>query len=210
MSAHHAPDWVPHREGTGIKDNGIYATWLGLIAFTFFFGTFVAANVYLRGWAPDKFTVDFGANADLPAITTLILLATGFILLLAGNFFRSNAMSKFNFMMILATLGMTAYAVTQIWLMVYTHELGPHAWTTHMSIYFLQLGLALTCIAFMMFMGKYFSERNMKALNRLVPAAMSVFLYTVATGVLTLVITDMISVGEFAEWCGTRIMELTK
>ncbi|MFD2171839.1 hypothetical protein [Tumebacillus lipolyticus] len=210
MSAHHAPDWVPHREGTGIKDNGVFATWLSLISFTFFFATFVAANVYLRGWAPDKFTVDFGPNADLPAITTIILLVAGFILLLAGNFFRSNAMGKFNVMMILATLAITAYAVMQIWLMVYVHEQGAHAWTTHMGIYLLQLCLALVCITFMMFIGKYISERNIKALNRLVPAAMSVFLYTVITGVLTLVITDMISVGEFAEWCGTRIMELVK
>ncbi|ASS76432.1 hypothetical protein CIG75_16690 [Tumebacillus algifaecis] len=210
MSAHHAPDWVPHREGTGIKDNGIFATWLSLISFTFFLATFVAANVYLRGWAPDKFTVDFGPNADLPAITTIILLVAGLLLLLAASFFRSKAMGKFNIMMVLSTLAITAYAVMQIWLLFYTHEQGEHAWTTHMGIYFLQLALSLVCIGFMMAIGKYYSERNIKALNRLVPAALSVFLYTVATGVLTLVLTDMISVGEFAEWCGTRIMELVQ
>lgn len=210
MSAHHAPDWVPHREGTGIKDNGVFATWLSLIAFTFFIGTFVAANVYLRGWAPDKFTIDFGANANLPAFTTIFLLVAGFLLLLAGNFFRANQMGKFNVMMVLATLAITGYAAMQLWLMSFVHGLGAHAWTTHMGIYLLQFSLALVCIGFMMAIGKYYSERNIKALNRLVPAALSVFLYTVMTGILTLVITDMISVGEFAEWCGTRIMELVK
>jgi len=210
MSAHHAPDWVPHRNGTGIKHDGTFATWLGLISFTFFIGTFVAANVYLRGWNPEKFTVDFGANADLPSITTLVLLVAGFILVLAGSAWRNHALKKFKVLMVLATLAFTAYAVMLMWLMVHTWYLGAAAWTTHLGIYFLQFILALACIVFIAFIGMAFSDASEKKLRSIVPAAMSVFIYTVLVGVTVLVVTDMIDIGQFAEWCGVRLQELVK
>jgi uncharacterized membrane protein YozB (DUF420 family) len=210
MSAHHAPDWVPHRSGTGSKDDGILATWLGLLSFTFFYGTFLAANVYLRGWAPDKFTVDFGANADLPALTTICLLVAGFVVLLAGSFFRNNQYKKFQGTMIIAVLAFFGYAVLQMWLLVDAYYLGTAAWTTHLALYSLQFALALIDIIFILLIGKHFAERNEKALRRLVPAAMSVFMYTVLLGILTLVVTDMITVGQFASWCGEKLAAIAK
>jgi len=208
MSAHHAPDWVPHREGTGIKHDGTFATWLSLISFTFFIGTFVAANVYLRGWNPEKFGVDFGANANLPALTTIVLLVAGFILVLAGAAWRNEARKRFQLLMVLATLAFSAYAVMLMWLMVYTWDLGAAAWTTNLGIYFLQFVLALVDIAFLAFIGMAFSDRNEKKLQSLVSAGMSVFMYTVLIGLVVLLVTDMISIGEFAEWCGNRLSEV--
>jgi len=205
MSAHHAPDWVPARHGSGIKHDGVFSTWLSLISFTFFLGTFVAANVYLRGWNPEKFNVNFGEQANLPAITTLILIVAGFITVLAGSFFRQGAWKKFQTSLVFATLAFTGYAVMSIKLMTFTYDLGPAAWTTHLGIYFLQFVLACVCIGFIMAIGFRLAERNEKKLNSYVPAAMSVFLYTVLTGILVLVVTDMITIGQFAEWCGTRI-----
>ena len=210
MSAHHAPDWVPHRSGTGIKDDGILATWLGLLSFTFFYGTFLAANVYLRGWAPDKFTVDFGANANLPSLSFICLLVAGFVILMAGSFFRNNQYKKFQGAMILATIAFVGYAILQMWLLVFTYYLGTAAWTTHLALYSLQFALAVIDIIFVLMIGKNFAERNETALRRLVPAAMSVFMYTVLIGVVTLVVTDMLTVGQFASWCGQKFTSLVK
>lgn len=206
MSAHHAPEWVPDRSGaTGMRDNGIFATWLSLISFTFFFGTFMAANVYLRGWSPDKFTVSFGGNLDLPAVSTLLLIVTGIIVLAAANFFRRDKRKAFQATLVLAVLAYVAQAITQIRLLVFTFGLGPAAWTTSLMIFILQLALSLICIGFLVAIGIYFSDRNEKALRRLVPAAMSVFMYTIIIGVLVLVLTDMITIGQFTQWCGTKI-----
>ncbi|MGB8954213.1 MAG: hypothetical protein WCC10_02485 [Tumebacillaceae bacterium] len=205
MSAHHAPDWVPHREGTGIKHDGTFATWLGMISFTFFMGVFVAANVYLRGWAPDKFNVDFGQFADMPEYTTLILLVAGFILLLAGSAFRSNAYKRFQALMILATLAIFGYAISLMWMIVHTYYLGANAWTTHLGIYSCQMILAVVCMVFMFFVGKAFAERNEKGLRTLVPITLSIFLYTVVTGLLIFIVTDVVSIEQFAEWCGTKL-----
>ncbi|HEU4963505.1 MAG TPA: hypothetical protein VFV52_06525 [Bacilli bacterium] len=210
MSAHHAPDWVPHREGHGIKNDGVLATWLGLISFTFFIGTFIAANVYLRMWSPNNFTVDFAQNADLPAITTIVLIVAGFITVIAGSFHRQGAWKKFQVMMGLAALAFIAYAVLLLKLMGYTHSLGAAAWTTHMGIYVFQFGLVLVNLFMIAKIGILFSDRNQKSLNNWVPAAMSVFLYTVILGIIVLLVTDMISVGEFTEWCGKRIGVLEK
>lgn len=212
MSAHHAPDWVPHREGTGIKHDGTFAAWLGLISFTFFMGVFVAANVYLRGWAPEKFTVDYGPYADLPEYTTLILLVAGFFLLLAGAAFRSNAYKRFQALMIVATMAIFGYGISLMWLIVRTYYLGAEAWTLNLGIYACQAILALACIVFMFFTGKQFAERNEKGLRVMVPITLSIFLYTVVTGLAVFLITDVISIAEFAEWCGTKlnIIEATK
>ena len=91
MSAHHAPDWVPARHGTGIKHDGIFATWLSLLSFTFFIATFVASNVYLRGWNPEQFNVSLGYYADLPNYSTLVLLVAGIITFVAGGAYRKGA-----------------------------------------------------------------------------------------------------------------------
>ena len=60
-------------------------------------------------------------------------------------------------------------------LITVTWDLGAAAWTTHLGIYCLQFALALVCLWFIMMIGFKFAERNEKALNSWVPAAMSVF-----------------------------------
>lgn len=206
MSAHHAPDWVPDRSGaTGFKDNGLFATWLGLISFTFFFGTFLAANAYLRGWSPEKFAINFNGNYDLPGITTIILIVAGIVTLAGANAFRKGAMKQFQGLMVLSLLIFAGLAITQMRLLVFTYGHGPAAWTANLMIYIIQFALSITCICFLVAIGKFYSERNEKALRRLVPAAMSVFMYTIIMGVVVLVLTDMITIGQFTQWCGTKI-----
>jgi heme/copper-type cytochrome/quinol oxidase subunit 3 len=208
MSAHHAPDWVPHREGTGFKHDGTLATWLGLLSYTFFLGVFVAANVYLRGWAPDKFGGQDYAN--LPEYSTLVLLLAGLLVTLGGSFWKQGSYKAFQAMMILSTLAFTGYTILLMWLLVHTYDLGPAAWTTNIGIYACQIILAAADLIFLAYIGKYFAERNEKKLRTFVPLAMSMFLYTVIVGITVLLVTEMITVGQFAEWCGNRITELLK
>ncbi|MGZ4031664.1 MAG: hypothetical protein ACXVP5_00890 [Tumebacillaceae bacterium] len=206
MSAHHVPDWVPDRSGgTGVKDNGQFATWLALISFTFFLGTFLAANVYLRGWSPEKFTINFNGDYNLPAITTILLIVAGVIVLAGANAFRKGSWKSFQALMVLSMLVFAALAITQIRLLVFTYGLGPAAWTANLMIYAIQFALSLVCIGFLVAIMKFYSERNEKALRRLVPASMSVFMYTIIIGVIVLVLTDMITVAQFTQWCGTKI-----
>ncbi len=51
--------------------------WLGLTAFTFFYGTFIAANVYLRGWSPQKFALSQSQISNIPYYSALDLRRFG-------------------------------------------------------------------------------------------------------------------------------------
>jgi len=205
MSAHHAPDWVPERHGSGIKNDGVFATWLSLLSFTFLIGTFVAANVYLRGWNPDVYNVSLGDYANMPYYATLVLLLAGLLSVFAGGAYRAGAWKRLQGLLALVAVAFTAYAVITMKLVTITYDLGPAAWTTLIGVYFLEFLMALVCLWFVMMIGFKFANRNLKSLNSWVPAATSVFLYTVMTGLLCLLVTDVVSVGEFAEWCGIRI-----
>lgn len=203
MSAHHAPDWVPHREGHGLKNDGVLTTWLSLISFTFFIGTFVAASIYLQMWSPENFKVELGT--DLPNVATLILLVMGVVSIAAGNLFRKGSWKAFQLTMMLNTLVFIAYAVVMLKLMGEVHALGAAAWTTYLGIYIFQFILAIVNLFFVGKIGILFSERNVKALNSWVPSAMAVFLYTAVIGVVIFLLTGVVEFGEFAEWCGKRI-----
>lgn len=196
-------DYTP---GTGIKDNAQFGTWLGLIAFTFFFGTFVAANVYLRGWSPEVFNVDFAGKAgDLPYLNTLILLGSAVLALIAGQAFRKRANGAFVAALALATLLALAYVVLGAQLIREMVTLGKAVWTAYLTVYGLHwiLGL-LNFILLAVALAFAFAGKE-NALKRLVPAGMSVWLYTAISGLAVFVITDVVSVGAFAEWCGTKL-----
>lgn len=209
MSAHHAPDWVPHREGTGAKHDGILATWLSLISFTFFLATFVAANVYLRACSPDQFNVDFGAQADLPSFTVIALLLAGFLAYFAGTSWKAGKRKAFVGFMVALTLVFFVYTALQMYLIAFTWYLGAGAWTGYIGIYVCQILLAFTIIGFLIANVKYYGDRNEKQMRSLVPATMSIIFYAVVIGLAVLVITNMISIGEFADWCGTKLQQLT-
>lgn len=209
MSAHHAPDWVPHREGTGAKHDGILATWLSLCAFTFFLATFVASNVYLRAWSPEKFNVDFGAQADLPGFTVIALLLAGFLAYFAGTSWKAGKRKAFMGFMVALTLVFFAYTALQMYLIAYTWYLGAGAWTAYLGIYVTQILLAFVIIGMLIAVAKYFGDRNEKQLRSLIPATITVIFYAVVTGLIVLVLTNMMSVGEFADWCGTKLQQMT-
>ncbi|GAB6936131.1 hypothetical protein JCM14720_20520 [Calditerricola yamamurae] len=196
-------DYTP---GTGIKDNAQLATWLGIIAFTFFFGTFVAANVYLRGWSPEVFNVDFAGKAgDLPYLNTLILLGSAVLALIAGQAFRKRMNGAFIVTLALATLLALAYAVLGGQLVLEMTGLGKAVWTAYLTVYGLHWLLGLFNFILLAVALVFAFAGKEQALKRLVPTGMSVWLYTAITGLAVFVITDVVSVSEFAEWCGTKL-----
>lgn len=197
--------------GPGAKDNGQLAAWLGLVSYTFFLATFVAANVYLRGWRPDVFGVELPADVkSFSYISTLVLIVTSVVLLIAGVSFRNGSYKKF-----LGTMGFGAilyatHLVLQIQLMMKYIALGKAVATINATITAFQILITLTSLALIAAVGWYGDAKDGKVLRRLVPGAMAVWMYAVVVGIAVMIITDVVSVGQFAEWCGTRLKELVK
>ncbi|BCJ86869.1 hypothetical protein [Effusibacillus dendaii] len=210
MATHHHPIPLPE-PGPGAKDNGQLAAWLGLTSFTFMMGTFVAANVYLRGWNPQVFGVQLPDEIkNLSYISTLVLIVTTVVLMIAGILFRNSSYKKFLGTMGFGALLYTAYLILQIELCVKYFQAGAAITTINATITIFQIITALVSLGFIAAVGWYGDSQNGKALRRLVPGAMAVWTYAVITGIVVLIITDVVSVGQFADWCGTRLQQLVK
>lgn len=197
--------------GPGAKDNGQLAAWLGLISFTFFLVTFVAANVYLRGWRPDVFGVRLPAEVtNLSNFSTLVLIVNGVVLLIAGILFRNSSYRKFLGTMAIGAILYAVNLILQIQLLTKYIAQGKAVATINGTITGFQILITVVSLAFIAAVGWYGDGKNGKVLRRLVPGAMAVWMYAVVVGLTVLIITDVVSVSEFAEWCGTRVKELVK
>ncbi|MFC4767052.1 hypothetical protein [Effusibacillus consociatus] len=210
MASQHSHLPLPE-PGPGIKDNGQLAAWLGLISYTFFLATFVAANVYLRGWRPEVFGVKVPAEvSNLSYLSTLLLLVTGGILLIAGVLFRNGSYKKFLGTMSIGALLYSGYLLLQIQLLKKYIALGAAIATINATITGFQILITLTSLVFIAAVGWYGDSKDGKVLRRLVPGAMAVWMYSVVVGLVVMIVTDVVSVSEFAAWCGTRLTELVK
>ncbi|MCL6593351.1 MAG: hypothetical protein K6T31_05195, partial [Alicyclobacillus sp.] len=109
--AHMSGHAAHHDEHVDHQANANFAVWCGLTALTFTTGTFVASNVYLRGWSPSKFVLDDRLLRDLPYYTVLFSVISALLLLLAASFFKRDRWKAFNLTLALATL---TYAVTTL------------------------------------------------------------------------------------------------
>ncbi|GAX88478.1 hypothetical protein [Effusibacillus lacus] len=197
--------------GPGAKDNGQLAAWLALVSYTFFLATFVAANVYLRGWRPDKFGVNLpGDVTNLHYLSTAVLILTGIVLLVAGILFRNSEYKKFVGTMGIGAVLYSAYLVMQIQLLVKYVKQGAAIATINATITGFEILITLTSLALIAAVGWYGDSKNGKVLRRLVPGAMAVWMYAVVVGITVMIVTDVVSISEFAEWCGTRIKEIVK
>lgn len=197
--------------GPGAKDNGQLAAWLGLIGYTFFLGTFVAANVYLRGWNPEKFGMGVPANIqNLAYISILVLIVTGALLFFGGVQYRNSQYKKFMGVMSIAALLYAAYLVLQIMLLNGYLSQGAAIGTINGTVTALQIPITLVSLGFIAAVGWYGDSKNGKALNRLVPGAMAVWMYAVVVGLAVLLLTEVVTVSQFADWCGTRLQQLVK
>ncbi len=209
MAANHQHNYPPAYEpGPGMKDNGQFAVWLGLISALFFIATFVSSNVYLRGWSPDVFNLK--QTSDLPYLSTLVLLAGAVAALFTGSAFRKRANGAFTVGLLLSAALFAVSLVLETLLIKEFAALGPAAWTAYLTVYLCQwIMLAICVILFVIAIAFHFGGKE-KKLVRLVPAAMSVWLFTVMLGLAILLLTNVMTVGQFAEWCGVKFLGLVK
>lgn len=181
------------------------ATWLGICAITFFYATFIASNVYLRGWSPSKFTLDTSKVGSLPYYSVLTLVLTFIVLLVAGGLFRSKKWRALNAVMAFIGLLFVAYVIMQFQLVVMYGQLSAQVWTAYMPSGVMQLLLALLSLVFVGWVGWRSTFRSKTAFRRLFPIGMNYWMYCVLTSVVTYLLTDVMSVGSIAQWCGAHL-----
>jgi uncharacterized membrane protein YozB (DUF420 family) len=201
---HHAHD----DENLDHQGNANMAVWLGLVALTFTTASFVGTNVYLRGWNPSKFDVDFSSSLllkDLPYWNVLLMLISAVFLLIAGSFFAKNMWRAFNAFLALATLSFIALLVCEFNLLIWFANFSRQVATIYAPTETIQLLLTFLCVILLVCAGWYSSFGNKLKINNLFPVAMNVWLYTIFSGIIIFFIEDVMSFGQFAAWCGIHI-----
>lgn len=209
MANHNQHAYPPAYEpGEGMKDNGQLATWLGLISTLFFIATFVAANVYLRGWSPEVFSLS--QTSDLPYMSTLTLLLGTVAAVFMGNSYRKRANGAFLIGLLVST-ALFAASMVQEWMLIKEMAaLGPAAWTAYVTVYTSQFIMLLISVILFVIAIAFHFRGNEKALKRFIPASMSVWLFTLMLGLGILLLTNVMTVEQFAEWCGVKFTGLLK
>ncbi|MBN6186824.1 hypothetical protein JQN58_07430 [Aneurinibacillus sp. BA2021] len=208
MAVHAEEERVPRK---GIKDNGLLGVWLGLISFTFTFAVFIVSNVYLRGWSPDVFNVTLPASVqDVVNYNVLLLVALGVFSLAAGISYKKRKDGLAIALLVLAMAAAIGYVILD-WSLIQSYRaLGPAAWTAYVIIQSIMEILVLLCIVLYL-RAIYFKMRNNeKALNRFIPGATAVWMYTVIMGLFVFIQCDLIEIGQFTEWCGLKLAQLGK
>ncbi|AMA71873.1 MULTISPECIES: hypothetical protein [Aneurinibacillus] len=208
MAVHSQEEQIPKK---GIKDNGLLGIWLGLISFTFMFAVFIVSNVYLRGWSPDVFNITLPTGVqDLVNYNVLLLLALGVLTLVAGISYKNRKDGVAFILYALATIAAIGYCVID-WSLIQSYRaLGPAAWTAHLIVQSIMEILVLICIVLYL-RAFYFKMRNQeKSLNRFIPGATAVWMYTVIMGLFVFIQCDLIEIGQFAEWCGIKLSQFGK
>jgi uncharacterized membrane protein YozB (DUF420 family) len=192
------------------RKNVNLATWLGLVGFTFFYGSSVASNVYLRSWSPEKFKLPTGFAYDIPYYATLVLLIIIPFLFLAGRYFKKREWKKLNRTFIVLIPLFVIYADLCFWLMHLLLMQNAQVRTSYFGIAILQFGLACLSLILIAVNGWYSTYKDRDPIRKYFPASMNVWLYTIFSAIVVLFITDIVSFGQFADWCGTKITGLGK
>ncbi|WP_029423004.1 hypothetical protein [Alicyclobacillus macrosporangiidus] len=203
--AHAAGHAAHHDEHVDHQGNANFAVWCGLAALTFTTGTFVASNVYLRAWSPTKFVLDDTLLKDLPYFAVLFSIISTVLLLIAASFFVRDKWRAFNGTLALAALTYAVVLLTQfrlmIWFAGYSKQVATiYAPTAAMQFLLNLVGMILLAVA-----GWYSSFPNKAHINKFFPVAMNVWLYSAVSGILILIIENVITWGQFAAWCGIKL-----
>lgn len=208
MAVHAGEEHAPKK---GIKDNGLLGVWLGLISFTFTFAVFIVSNVYLRGWSPDVFNVTLPADVqDLVNYNVLLLVALGVLTLAGGISYKKRKDGLAFGLLALAMIVAIGYVVIDWSLIQSYRSLGPAAWTAYVIVQAIMEILVLICIVLYLRAFYFKMRNNEKALNRFIPGATAVWIYTVIMGLFVFIQCDLIEIGQFAEWCGIKLSQLGK
>lgn len=197
---HHA-----HDENIDHQGNANLAVWLGLVAMTFTTASFVGSNVYLRGWNPAKFVLQSQLLKDLPYYSTLLLLLSGLLVLLAAVFFARDKWTAFNAVLALATMSFVAVLAVQFRMMIWFMDYSKQIATIYAPTAVLQFLLTLICVILLAYAGWYASYGRKEKINKFFPVAMNVWLYAVFSGIVIMLLEDVMTVGQFAAWCGQHL-----
>lgn len=206
--AHAAGGHAHDDEHLDHQGNANMAVWLGLVALTFVTATFVASNVYLRGWNPSKFDTNFSSSLllkDLPYWDVLLLVVSAILVLIAGSFFVKNMWKAFNAMLAICTLTFVALLVCEFNLLIWFCNYSRQVATIYAPSAAIQLLLTFLCVILLVFAGWYSSFRNKLKINNFFPVAVNVWLYAAFSGVVIFFLEDVMTFGQFAAWCGIHI-----
>ncbi|MCL6444079.1 MAG: hypothetical protein K6T83_11590 [Alicyclobacillus sp.] len=201
VTGHHA-----HDENIDHQGNANLAIWLGLVALTFTTATFVGTNVYLRGWNPSKFdTLHAKLLIDLPYYDVLLLILGAILLFIGGGLFVKNRWSALRGVLALTTLVFVAVMVVQFRLTLWFAWSSPQIATIYAPTSAIEFLLSLVCVIMFAVAGWYASFGNKAKINAFFPVAMNVWLYTVVSAVVILLVENVMTVGQFAAWCGQHL-----
>lgn len=202
----HAGGHAAHEdENLDHQGNANLAVWLGLLALTFMYATFVASNVYLRGWNPQKFVLNSSVLKDLPYYNTLVLIVSGLLFILAGTFFVRNLWRAFSLTLALTTLVWVGVLLTQFQLMLKLIHFNAQIGTIYGPTAVIQFLLELIGLVLLAYTGLYVGYGNKKKVNQFFPVAMNVWIYTVLSTIVVLLLENVMTVGQFAAWCGQHV-----
>ncbi|MCL6518194.1 hypothetical protein [Alicyclobacillus sp.] len=203
--AHAAGHAAHHDEHVDHQGNANFAVWCGLAALTFTTGTFVASNVYLRAWSPQKFVLDDALLQNLPYVATLFSIISAVLLIIAGAFFVRDRWRAFNATLAVAALTYAVVLLTQFRLMIWFAGYSKQVATIYAPTAAIQFLLNVVGMILIGVAGWYSSFQNKASINRFFPVAMNVWLYSTISGILILLVENVMTWGQFAAWCGIKL-----
>ncbi len=201
----HANAHFDHNENIDHQGNANLATWAGLVALTFMTATFVATNVYLRGWDPAKFKLHDQYLTQLPYVTVLLSIVSAVLLFVAASFFKRDKWKAFNLTLALTTISFVVTTITQFRLMLWFANYSPQVGTIYAPTAAVEFLLDVLCVILLAVAGWYSGYGSKRKINQFFPVAMNVWLYTVISSVVILLVENVMTVGEFAAWCGQHL-----
>ncbi len=195
-----------HNENIDHQGNANFAVWLGLVSLTFLIATFVACNVYLRGWAPSKFHLGDKVLTNLPYLTVLLAIVSVILLFVAASFFAKDKWRAFNLVLALITLVYIVQVIVEFNLMLWFAGYSKQVATICAPTAIMEFALTVVYVMLLVVAGWYASFANKRKINSFFPVGMNVWLYAAFSNVVILLIENVLSVGQFAAWFGQHLV----
>jgi uncharacterized membrane protein YozB (DUF420 family) len=146
-----------------------------------------------------------GVLQDLPYWDTLFLILSGLTLLVAGVLFVRDKWRAFNGVLALATIFYVVVLIIQFRLMLWFAGYSQQVATIYAPTAVIEFLLTLVCVALLAVAGWYASYGDKTKINQFFPVAMNVWLYSAMFGIVVLLLENVITIGQFAAWCGQHI-----
>lgn len=195
-----------HHENIDPQGNANLAVWAGLVGLTFMTGTFVASNVYLRGWSPSKFgKLKPGLLTTLPDYVVLLSIISAILVFVAGALFVKDKWGPFRSVLALAVLSYFAMTGIQFRLMLWVGHYSKQAATIYAPTETIQFALSVVCVILLVVAGWYATFADKTKINAYFPVATNVWIYATLSNIVILLLEHVLTVGQFAAWCGQHV-----